>query len=67
MNPADNNEFKREWLKQMRSTLGFTQSKLAEEMRTTQVTVARWENGTHPVPEWAVRFIELIATKRKRK
>ncbi len=67
MSTEETNAFNREWLKQMRSALELTQSQLAEELRTTQVTVARWENGTHPVPKWAVRLIELIATKRKRK
>ncbi len=66
MTTPDNHEFRREWLKQMRSALGLTQAKLAEELRTTQVTVARWENGTHPIPEMAVRLIEFIATKRRK-
>lgn len=37
-------------LKKARHVLGFTQAQLAERLRTTRQTIARYELGTHRVP-----------------
>lgn len=37
-------------LKKARGVLGFTQEQLAERLRTTRQTIARYEIGTHRIP-----------------
>ena len=33
------------WVKHIRNMLGLTQTEMAKKLRTTQVTIARWENS----------------------
>ena len=48
-------------LKREREQRGWTQSKIAERLGTTQITVSRWENGnTIPTPYYRQKLAELF-------
>lgn len=47
-------------LKQARAAMGLTQAQLAAKLRVTSTTVARWEQGVHPIPEWVDAFMEVL-------
>ena len=52
-------------LKDHRTTLTFTQERLAEELGVTRITVNRWENGAQPIPETAAKLVECILASRR--
>lgn len=41
-----------------------TQREAAKAMGVCPHTVSRWENGSHPVPEWAKILIICLMEKR---
>jgi DNA-binding transcriptional regulator YiaG len=49
------------WVRHVRSSLGLTQSQLAERLGTSQVTVARWETGKMEPAPYYRRAIEDLA------
>lgn len=52
MTPAD--------LKSIRTTLGWSQQRLADELGVQRNTVARWEMGVHPIPPMAANLLSRI-------
>ena len=42
-----------------RELLGLSIVWLAENLGVTKRTIYRWENGTHPIPDWAADRIRL--------
>jgi len=50
-------------LKSLRATLGWSQTRLAEELGVARNTVTRWEMGLNPIPPMAQRLINLLATQ----
>lgn len=52
MTPAD--------LKSIRTTLGWSQQRLADELGVQRNTVARWEMGVHPIAPMAARLIQSL-------
>jgi DNA-binding transcriptional regulator YiaG len=54
--------------KRMRQSIGYSQTKLAKEMRVTVRSITRWETGEFPVPrlgELALRFLVLQTNSKK--
>jgi transcriptional regulator with XRE-family HTH domain len=49
-----------EQFRRCRKLLYETQEAAADGLGVTQPTIARWENGTHPVPRIAVILIEKL-------
>jgi repressor LexA len=58
-----------EELKRIREKLGLTQEALAEALGVHRVTLAKWEAGTHNVPEPVARLVERLRddVKKRRK
>lgn len=57
-----------EQVKELRKTLGYTQSKLAEELGVTPNTIARYERGEFkPSPPVLklLKLLEMLVTERK--
>ena len=57
-----------EQVKELRKTLGYTQSKLAEELGVTPNTIARYERGEFkPSPPVLklLKLLEMVVTERK--
>ena len=52
-------------LKRVRKQLQMTQAELAHELGVTRGSVARWENGTHKVPEMAAKLMERLVRERR--
>ena len=50
-----------EQLKTTRAALALTQQQLAAQLGVTVSTVAKWEQGIHPIPPMAERFIRRLA------
>lgn len=50
-----------EWVRHVRSSLGYTQEELAKALETSQVTVARWESGANQPSRYYKRAIERLA------
>lgn len=55
MTPAD--------LKSIRTTLGWPQQRLADELGVQRNTVARWEMGVHPIAPMAARLIQSLIAR----
>ena len=54
-------------LKTLRATLALTQQQLAAQLGVTVSTIAKWEQGIHPIPPMAERFmLRLAANTRAR-
>jgi transcriptional regulator with XRE-family HTH domain len=47
-------------MKRKRRQLGLTQLALAERVGVHRVTIAKWENGTEPIPKWMALLLELL-------
>lgn len=47
-------------LKTLRAALGWSQTRLAEELGVQRNTVTRWEMGLNPVPLMAQRLLALL-------
>lgn len=47
-------------LKSLRASLGWSQSRLAEELGVRRNTVNRWEMGTNPIPPIAEKLLATI-------
>lgn len=54
-------------LKSIRDRLGMTQADLAEALSVSRVTVARWEIGTHRIPESVALAVQHLKPKKGRK
>jgi DNA-binding transcriptional regulator YiaG len=54
-------------LKAARTTLGFTQAKLAKVLQVTHFTVSRWESGLLPIDERTRLAIEHLSCRRYKK
>ena len=52
-------------LKSARQALGLTQEKLAEELRTTRMTITRYEGGTRRIPGMVEVVVRLLASAPK--
>lgn len=50
-------------LKSLRTTLGWSQQRLADELGVQRNTVARWEMGLHPIAPIAARLIQSIIAR----
>lgn len=53
-------------LKKIRAKLGVTQPELATLLGVNWSTVARWEQGVHPIAPAMARLIELVAKQKGR-
>lgn len=53
-------------LRFLRSEMGLTQSKLAEIIKITSLTVSRWERDENPIDDAAEMLIRLMAVKMLR-
>jgi len=49
-----------EQLKSIRATLGLTQAQLAHRLGVVPSTVAKWEQGVHPISPMAERAIRSL-------
>ena len=54
-----------EQLKTTRAALALTQQQLAAQLGVTVSTVAKWEQGIHPIPPMAERFIRRLAANTR--
>lgn len=52
-------------LRNRRKELGFTQEQLAEKLKVTANTVARWERDEMKIPSFLGLALETIERKRK--
>jgi len=52
----------REQFKAAQAHLGCSSVQLARWLGVTPVTLARWRNGTHPVPEHAAKLLAALTT-----
>lgn len=52
-------------LKTTRATLALTQQQLAAQLGVTVSTVAKWEQGIHPIPPIAERFLRRLAANTR--
>lgn len=50
-------------LKSIRTGLGWSQTRLAQELGVTRNTVTRWEMGLHPIPPIAQRLIQSMSNQ----
>jgi len=50
-------------LKSIRAALGWSQTRLAEELGVARNTVTRWEMGLNPIPPMAQRLIKSMANE----
>lgn len=56
----------REEFKAARLALGLSQSALSRELGLkATATLSRWEQGVHPVPDWAGVTLALLGKARK--
>src|SRR5277367_744694 len=64
--PAQSQGYRKpsEDLKLYRGFLGLTQTQLAEKLRTTQTTVARWESGIEPITLKNMAHIHEVVRER---
>lgn len=46
-------------LRLIRELLGLTQVGLATDLGVTGNTLARWERGLHPIPQWVAKLLPL--------
>jgi DNA-binding XRE family transcriptional regulator len=53
-----------ESLKDWRLARGFSQSYLAELWGVTYKTIANWEKGVYPVPDWVIYAAKGVDTAR---
>lgn len=53
----------RSHLKSIRTTLGWSQQRLADELGVQRNTVARWEMGMHPISPMAARLVESLIAR----
>jgi DNA-binding transcriptional regulator YiaG len=54
-----------EQLQRHRERLQLTQKELADQLGTTQATIARWEGGQRPIPDMAARLLDCLARQRR--
>lgn len=54
-----------EQLKTTRAALALTQQQLAAQIGVTVSTIAKWEQGIHPIPPMAERFIRRLAANTR--
>lgn len=52
-------------LHSLRTNLGWSQTRLAEELGVTRSTINKWEMGLHPVPPMAEKLLSLLSARRK--
>ena len=50
-------------LKSLRASLGWSQTRLAEELGVARNTVTRWEMGLNPIPPMAQRLLKSMANE----
>jgi len=50
-------------LKAARARLGLTQAELADALHVARETVARWEIGTHRIPESVALAVQTLKPK----
>lgn len=48
-------------LKSLRAALGWSQTRLAEELGVRRNTITRWEMGLNPIPSMAQRLLKTLA------
>ncbi|NGZ99121.1 MAG: transcriptional regulator [Nitrospira sp. WS110] len=53
-------------LKSLRAALGWSQAKLAQELGVRTNTVARWEQGVHPISPLVARLLQTLTTRQHR-
>ena len=51
----------------LRRSVGLSQTKLAQKMGVTLRTVTRWETGTFPVPKIAGLALKTVVMEAKKK
>lgn len=51
-------------LRFLRSEMGMTQEQLAEKLKTTLLTISRWEREENPIRDEAEMLIRLMAVER---
>ena len=54
-------------LKALRTKLGWSQARLAEQLGVRSNTVARWEQGVHPISPLVTKLLATLATKKTRR
>lgn len=54
-------------LKALRTKRGWTQHDLAERIGVDRNTVARWEQGVHPIPTMVEKLCRMMDGKRRTK
>ena len=52
-------------IRQFRERLGFSQIEFAEKLFTTNVTISRWESGTHPPTGAAAKLLLKLMEEHK--
>lgn len=50
-------------LKKLRTHLRLTQREMAEKLGVATNTVSRWEQGVHPIPEWARKILRYVQAR----
>ncbi len=51
----------------LRQSIGFSQTKLAQEMGVTLRTISRWERGGFPIPRIAELALPTVIAEAKKK
>jgi len=51
-------------LKSLRERLGLTQVQLAKQLGVVSSTIAKWEQGVHPIPPIAAKFLRKLKSRR---
>lgn len=54
-------------LQRRREALGLSREELARELKTTSVTVWRWENGERTIPPYLSLALDTVEREHKKK
>lgn len=51
-------------LTRLRSALGWSQNRLAQEISVNRSTICKWESGQHPIPPMAEKLLAQLVRRQ---